>query len=158
MTPENRTQHNSNKDVALPWASSKTSILHVGIDLGTSRSAIASSNGAREVMASLVGWPKDSVSARVLGASILVGDAVLENRLALHTCYPLNAGNLAFTELSGPEKDASRKAGVTLLDALRKASNPRPDQAVCAVIGAPAEATRENKQAIVDLARDAGIE
>jgi len=158
MTPENRTQHNSNKDVAVPWASSKTSILHVGIDLGTSRSAIASSNGAREVMASLVGWPKDSVSARVLGASILVGDAVLENRLALYTCFPLNAGNLAFTELSGPEKDASRKAGVTLLDALRKASNPRPDQAVCAVIGAPAEATRENKQAIVDLARDAGID
>ena len=47
------------KDVSTAKLNEKTGILHVGIDLGTSRSAVASSNGAREVMASLVGWPKD---------------------------------------------------------------------------------------------------
>ena len=158
MKSPKKVQKNQQQDVKTPQISSKTSLLHVGIDLGTSRSAIASSNGSREVMASLVGWPKDSVSAKVLGGQTLVGDAVLKNRLALNTCFPLKEGNLAFTRLSGSEQDLSRQAGIQLLSALRKSCNPRPDQAVCAVIGAPAEATRENKQAIVDLANEAGIE
>ncbi len=158
MTPENNLKAKNTRDVATPRIDVKNSILHVGIDLGTSRSAIAGSNGSRDVMASLVGWPKDSVSAKVLGAATLVGDSVHENRLALNCCFPLKDGNLAYTEMDGSAKELSRKAGVTLLSALRQSCNPRPDQAVCAVIGAPAEATRENKQAIVDLAREAGIE
>ena len=67
MPAKKKSQSANAKDVVTPKINEKTSILHVGIDLDTSRSAIASSNGAREVMASLVGWPKDSVSAKVLG-------------------------------------------------------------------------------------------
>ena len=36
----------------------KAQHLLVGIDLGTSRSAIAVSNGVRDMVASVVGWPK----------------------------------------------------------------------------------------------------
>jgi len=158
MPAKKKSQSANAKDVVTPKINEKTSILHVGIDLGTSRSAIASSNGAREVMASLVGWPKDSVSAKVLGDQVVVGDRVHENRLALHCCFPLKDGNLAFTQLDGDQQSVSRKAGVTLLAALRKASCVQGGQAVCAVIGAPAEATRENKEAIIDLAREAGID
>ena len=40
--------------------------LQVGIDLGTSRSAISSSAGQRYVVESYVGWPLDMVARKVL--------------------------------------------------------------------------------------------
>jgi rod shape-determining protein MreB len=158
MAAKKQAQIPEARDVATPMIEDKVGILHVGIDLGTSRSAIASSNGTREVMASLVGWPKDSVSAKVLGRTVVVGDRVHENRLALNCCFPLKDGNLAFTKLKGDQRKVSRRAGVRLLAALRKAARAQRGQAVCAVIGAPAEATRENKEAIIDLAREARID
>lgn len=158
MAANKQVKKGASKDVVVPNIKDKTEILHVGIDLGTSRSAVASSNGAREVMASLVGWPKDSVSAKVLGEKVVVGDRVHDNRLALNCCFPLKNGNLAYTQLEGNQQKVSRKAGVTLLKALRKASRVQKNQAVCAVIGAPAEATRENKEAIIDLGREAGLD
>ena len=36
-------------------------ILNVGIDLGTSRSAISASNGERFVVDSFVGWPLEAM-------------------------------------------------------------------------------------------------
>jgi molecular chaperone DnaK (HSP70) len=39
-------------------------VLHVGIDLGTSRSSISASNGQRHVVESYVGWPLDMVARR----------------------------------------------------------------------------------------------
>ncbi len=158
MPAKKKSRQTNSRDVTAPKINDKTGILHVGIDLGTSRSAIASSNGTREVMASLVGWPKDSVSAKVLGERVVVGDRVHENRLALNCCFPLKDGNLVFTQLDGDQQSIYRKAGVTLLAELKKVSRVQGGQAVCAVIGAPAEATRENKEAIIDLAREAGID
>ena len=40
-------------------------VLHVGIDLGTSHSAISASHGARHVIDSYVGWPVDMVARKV---------------------------------------------------------------------------------------------
>ena len=37
-------------------------VLYIGIDLGTSRTAVAASNGVRESVASFVGYAKDVVS------------------------------------------------------------------------------------------------
>ena len=54
-------------------------ILHVGIDLGTSRSAISASNGEKFVVDSFVGWPVDMVAKKVLKRDVLIGhDAVEE--------------------------------------------------------------------------------
>ena len=39
-----------------------TDVLYVGVDLGTSRSAVAGSNGVRDMVASVIGWPKDRVA------------------------------------------------------------------------------------------------
>ena len=41
-------------------------MLNVGIDLGTSRSAISSSNGEQFVVDSFVGWPADLVARKVV--------------------------------------------------------------------------------------------
>jgi hypothetical protein len=58
----------------------KTEALRVGIDLGTSRSSISASNGARHVVDSYVGWPVDTVARKVVKKSILFGREALDNR------------------------------------------------------------------------------
>src|SRR5204862_2220505 len=55
-------------------------ILHVGIDLGTSRSAISASNGERFVVDSFVGWPLDMVAKKVLKREVLIGHEAVSNR------------------------------------------------------------------------------
>ena len=47
--------------------------VHVGIDLGTSRSSISTSHGSRHVVESYVGWPADMVARKVLKKDVLVG-------------------------------------------------------------------------------------
>ena len=51
--------------------SGKKDVLHVGIDLGTSRSAIAASSGERHVVESYVGWPVDMVARKVVKKPVL---------------------------------------------------------------------------------------
>ena len=98
-------QLSNESDVSSPQLDGKSTAVKVGIDLGTSRSAITTSKGERMVMASVVGWPKDAISAKVFGHRVLVGDAVLENRMGLKICFPLADGNLAFTQNAGDQKD-----------------------------------------------------
>src|SRR6478672_11011374 len=58
----------------------KTDVLHVGIDLGTSRSSISASNGGRHVVESYVGWPVDMVARRLVKKPILFGREALDSR------------------------------------------------------------------------------
>jgi rod shape-determining protein MreB len=67
-------------------------VLFVGIDLGTSRSAISSSHGMREWIESYVGWPKDFISEQVVGKPVLFGAEALQHRLSLDFCRPLERG------------------------------------------------------------------
>src|ERR671923_2561087 len=76
-------------------------VLHVGIDLGTSHSAIAASNGARHVVESYVGWPVDVVARKVLKKSVLIGREALENRTMLELRRPLERGLIK----EGSERD-----------------------------------------------------
>ena len=48
-------------------------VLYIGMDLGTSRTAISSSNGVRESIFSVVGYPKDHVAQKLLKRDVLVG-------------------------------------------------------------------------------------
>jgi molecular chaperone DnaK (HSP70) len=55
----------------------KAQHLLVGIDLGTSQSAISTSTGDRRVVDSYVGWPVDAVARKILKKKVLFGaDAV----------------------------------------------------------------------------------
>ena len=72
--------------------SEKKDVLHVGIDLGTSRSAIAASNGQRQVVESYVGWPVDMVARKVVKKAVLFGHEALENRPMLDLHRPLERG------------------------------------------------------------------
>ena len=119
---------------------SKSEILQVGIDLGTSRSAISASNGSRHVIDSYVGWPVDMVARKVVKKTILFGKEALDNRpmLALHR--PLERGLIK--EGSAKDEEAVRE----LLRHLISLSGAKEGQKVFAVVGVPAEALRVSKQ------------
>ena len=121
-------------------------ILNVGIDLGTSRSAISASNGERFVVDSFVGWPLDMVAKKVLKRDVLIGHEAVANRTMLDLHRPLERGLLK----EGSEKDVEavrellkhllRLVGVNGTSGKVSAENVR------AVVGVPAAALRTNKQ------------
>jgi len=124
------------------------SVLHVGIDLGTSRSAISASNGERFVVDSFVGWPVDMVAKKVLKRSVMIGHEAVANRTMLDLHRPLERGLLK----EGSDKDVEavrellrhllRLVGVDGNGGAGKVSTSN----VRAVVGVPAAALRTNKQ------------
>lgn len=120
-------------------------ILHVGIDLGTSRSAISASNGERFVVDSFVGWPVDMVAKKVLKRNVLIGHDAVSNRMMLDLHRPLERGLLK--EGSDKDVEAVRELLKYLLGLVGVSSNGKIDTSnVRAVIGVPAAALRTNKQ------------
>jgi rod shape-determining protein MreB len=116
--------------------------LNVGIDLGTSRSAISSSNGEQFVVDSFVGWPADLVARKVLKRDLLIGREALDNRTMLDLRRPLEHGLIK----EGSEKDleAARELLRHLLSLVSSKNGKR--QPIRAVVGVPAAAMRTNKQ------------
>ncbi|MHB8800624.1 MAG: rod shape-determining protein [Thermoanaerobaculia bacterium] len=119
--------------------SGKKDILHVGIDLGTSRSAISASNGERHVVESWVGWPVDMVARKVVKKPVVFGHEALENRPMLDLHRPLERGLI---------KEGSPKAEAAVRELLahliEKAGGT--GKTVQAVVGVPAEAMRVSRQ------------
>ncbi|HEX2645192.1 MAG TPA: rod shape-determining protein, partial [Thermoanaerobaculia bacterium] len=130
----------------------KKEVLHVGIDLGTSRSSISTSNGQRHVVESYVGWPLDMVSRRVLKKTVLIGREALENRSMLDLHRPLEQGLIK----NGSDKDeaAVRELLAHLLSLAGVGKETRGHMRVRAVVGVPAEALRVNKQHVRKAMQD----
>lgn len=125
-----------------------SSVLRVGIDLGTSRSAISASNGKRKWVESYVGWPKDFIAEKVLGEPILFGADALEHRLSLDLYRPLEHG--VIKEGTTRDEEAVRELVAHLLDLVEV----KESQTVYAVVGVPAESLRSNKMAIKRAAEE----
>lgn len=121
-------------------------VLHVGIDLGTSRSSISSSKGERHVIESYVGWPLDMVARKVLKKPVLVGSEALQNRSMLDLHRPLEQGLIK--EGSDKDEAAVRELLWHLLSLVGVDRENRNGQRVRAVVGVPAEALRVNKQQV----------
>jgi len=133
-------------------------ILWIGMDLGTSRTAIAASNGVRESTFSLVGYPRDVVSRKLLGDGPLFGADVLRHRLSLNVFRPLEAGVIKGSgdgdKTDKGDAEANLRAARDLVKHAISLARREPDQLVYAVIGAPAEASVRNRKAILDAARE----
>lgn len=127
-------------------------VLYLGIDLGTSRTSVSASNGVRETIASYVGYPKDVVSRKLLKKDVLFGDEAIEKRLSLNLYRPLGEGVIK----TGNDDDAegNLKAARDLIAETIRRAKPRKDELVYAVIGAPAQASINNKEAIINAARE----
>ncbi len=117
-------------------------VLFVGIDLGTSRSAISSTNGMREWVESYVGWPKDFIAEQVVGKPVLFGTEALRHRLSLDLCRPLERGVIK----EGIEN--SERAVKEIIRHLIDLAKPEPGQKIHAVVGVPADSLKVNKLAI----------
>lgn len=120
----------------------KDDVLRVGIDLGTSRSAVTASNGKRDVVQSYVGWPKDFVAQKMLGKRVLFGEEALEHRLSLDVVRPLAGGVIK----EGTERD--EEAVKDLIAHLIDLTERHGGQTIHAAVGVPAEALKVNRQAI----------
>ena len=128
-------------------------VLYLGIDLGTSRTSVCSSNGVRETVESFVGYPKDPVSRKLLKRDVLFGKEAREKRLSLNLYRPLEHGVLKFNK-QGKEEENDLRAAKDLVKETVRLARPRKDELVYAVIGVPAQASIHNKDAILQAARE----
>jgi rod shape-determining protein MreB len=122
--------------------------VHVGIDLGTSRSSISASNGVRAWTESYVGWPRDFISGKVLGKSVLFGADALEHRLSVDLFRPLERGVIK----EGIERN--EEAVRELIRHLVNMAAPGGEAEIHAIVGVPADTLKTNKLAIRKAVRE----
>ena len=153
-TPEMETENNEMNAGATMTKEKDSGVLYLGIDLGTSRSSVSASNGVRETVASFVGYPKDAVSQKLLKKSVLFGQEAIDNRLALEFYRPLEHGVLKCSD-DNDSYDNNLKAAKDLIAEIIRMAKPRKDELIYSVIGVPAQVSINNKQAILDAAKEA---
>lgn len=126
-----------------------SNIFNIGIDLGTSRTSIATSTGKRFSTLSCVGYPKDLVSKKRFDKEYLLGDEALENRLALDLIWPLADGVIC------EDKKSLEATGLILKHIIEETIPDREDDdKVFVAIGVPAQASIKNKKVIIDVTKD----
>ncbi|HHT9118991.1 MAG TPA: MamK family actin-like protein [Candidatus Hypogeohydataceae bacterium YC41] len=132
--------------------------LFLGIDLGTFKTSITASNGLRQTVLSVVGWPKDEVSRKLLGSRVVFGNEAMQRRLALNLVRPFEKGVIKYSDnssLAGPEEVENYKAAAKeLVKHVVGLVNAREGQKVYGVIGAPAQASVVNKQSLIEAASE----
>lgn len=132
----------------------KEGILYIGIDLGTSRTSVAASNGVRETVWSYVGYPKDVVSQKLLKKDVLFGKEAVDKRLSVNLYRPFEEGIIKYkaAEDKGLTESDIEKHMSAAKDLVREAlrlAKPRKDEYIYGVIGSPAQASFKNKEAII---------
>jgi rod shape-determining protein MreB len=125
----------------------KNGVLHLGIDLGTSRSSVSASNDERHVVESYIGWPVDMVARKLVQKPVLFGREALDNRPMLDLHRPLERGLIK----EGSEKD--ELAVRELIRYLISLTKPHEGDKVRAVVGVPAEALRVSRQHLRNAVR-----
>lgn len=122
--------------------------LIIGIDLGTSRTAVMSNQGYRQLTRSIVGYPKDIIGIKLLGKAQVFGDEALKNRSALTLYHPLEDGVI---------RDASERDYTAALELLRHVVNEAKqgsDIPVAGIIGVPSRASIMNKELLLQIAKE----
>ena len=119
--------------------------LYIGVDLGTFRSVMVSSDGHDEKVLTVIGTPKDQIAKNFLKRDVLFGDEALKNRLALNLFRPLEHGVIKDTA-------EDKKFIAHFITNIIGLGDPEDYDRVVAVIGAPAEASHVDKTAIFDAA------
>lgn len=132
-------------------------ITFIGMDLGTFKTSVVSSDGRREVLQTAVGWPKDHVARTLLGRDVVFGEEVQRQRMALDVVRPFALGALKFNDHGqagiSPDQVARHKEAARLIveHAVRQTVS-QPGGRIYGVIGAPSRATTLNKQIVMEAA------
>jgi rod shape-determining protein MreB len=117
--------------------------LLVGIDLGTSRSAISADNGKKKWVESYVGWPRDFIARKVVGKPMLFGEEAVKHRLSLDMYRPLKNG--VIKEGTARDEEAVKELIRHLITLVQNTKNA---EKIRAVVGVPAESFKVNKVAL----------
>lgn len=140
----------------------------VGLDFGSSKTAIVASNGQRAVVETVVGRPKDRVAARSLerqgyrqtqGKTILFGEDCYRERLALNIVRPCEKAMLKYLspEEAGLDENsvAERKEAIQLLlQHVVGLVNPPPADRILAVMGIPSRSSQACKHTMIHAAEE----
>ncbi|MEG3640739.1 MamK family actin-like protein [Magnetococcus sp. PR-3] len=119
--------------------------LFVGIDLGTSRTAIMTRRGVKTMVRSVVGYPKDIIGVKILNNTVVVGQEALDNQAYLNLYYPLADGVLKETS----EKD--EMAAKELLQYVINQAQPQGDEQILGIVGVPARTSIYNKSQLLKI-------
>ncbi len=123
-------------------------IYHIGIDLGTSHTSIATSTGKRLTYTTCVGYPKDPIAQKRLGKACLIGEEALANRLSLDMVWPLAEGVIS------SDKRAIEATQTILTHMIDETLGERKKgDNIFAAIGVPAQASIKNKKAILEASK-----
>lgn len=126
---------------------SKGKDLLIGIDLGTSRTSIMTDRGLKTMIDSVVGYPKDLIGVKLLGATHVVGSEALEHHYLNHY-FPLEDGVIKETG------DKDQEVAKELIRHVVSLADPQPGDRVCGIVGVPARASAFNKETLLELARE----
>lgn len=133
-------------------------ILYMGIDLGTFRASITASNGLRQTVLSVVGWPRDEVSRKLMGREVVFGNEAVRHRLALNLIRPFEKGVIKYSDNTSSESPESvsryKEAARELVKHVVGLARPEKGMPVYGVIGAPAQASIINKQSLREAAME----
>jgi rod shape-determining protein MreB and related proteins len=120
----------------------------VGIDLGTYRTVVMSDNNDKMLIRSVVGYPKDVISQKMVGEGPLFGNEAMEKRNFLDMCFPLAEG--VIREASDRDYRAARELVRHVVELVKNHS----DVEVCGIIGVPARASVVNKELLLRVAKE----
>jgi len=132
----------------------------IGMDLGSYKTSVASSNGTRDTFLSAVGWPKDQVARKLLGRDVVVGNDTVRHRLALDVVRPFEKGALKYcddadagmpAEIIEKHKEAARLVVQHAVSLMRAPKGTL----IYGVIGAPSRASKLKKKILIDVAQSA---
>ncbi|MBF0623191.1 MAG: rod shape-determining protein [Magnetococcales bacterium] len=123
----------------------KTRKLLLGIDLGTSRTVVMSNRGAKAMVRSVVGYPKDIIGVKILNRTSSFGDDALNKRSYMNLFFPLRDGVLK--EASERDTEAARE----LLQHVISLADPKPEDEICCILGVPARASQSNKNQLLKI-------
>ncbi len=145
---------NSEEQAAKTEEKTAQDVLYIGLDLGTSQSAVATNTGILVNTASVVGWPKDLISYKLHQKAVLFGDECVRNRMSVDVFYPLEKGVISTSSKGKKTDDSERKdtAPGEFIRHMITLAEPNQNQQKFLVVGVPAEASVEDKQAIINTA------
>jgi rod shape-determining protein MreB len=135
-------------------------VIYIGMDLGTFKTSVVSSNGRRETMYTAVGYPSDYVSRAHLGQDVIFGEDIFEQRLALDVVRPFAKGTLKFQhenndEMSSEDVERHKQAARLIVSHAVAATEPPAGVPVYGVIGAPSRSSITCKELLIDVASEA---
>lgn len=121
--------------------------IYIGVDFGTSKIAITTSNGKSIMEQNVVGYPKDAISSKFLKKEVLYGSDALKHRVALNIHRPIECGVLK----SNKEDIAAAKG---LLEYCIDSLNLPEGAEKYAILGVPAKASVLSKKILTEITKD----